>query len=290
MRCLEAGKHVLSEKPLATNLADAERMIALAQSRGLILAVNLIMRYNPLIEAVKAILDAGLVGTPLRATFENLAKDQTLPADHWFWNRELSGGIFIEHGVHFFDLFAYLLGDEKPTSLMSAHQVDRPGSDDLVDQVQATVSYGETLAGFYHGFTQATAMDRQTMRFVGTRGDILLDEWVPTTMQVDVLTTARRAEQIAALTPNSEMRPLPVVDDDLKPTPSARGEAFEADGRYRITGHVGMAKPELYQHVLRALLADQIAAIHDASHARRVSEANGFKSLELAVQATEAAA
>src|SRR6266481_8270239 len=46
----------------------------------------------------------------LRGYFENYASDENLPAQHWFWDREKSGGIFIEHGVHFFDMFSGWLG------------------------------------------------------------------------------------------------------------------------------------------------------------------------------------
>ena len=104
---LEAGFHVLCEKPLATTLPDAERLVRLAAECGRVLAVNLIMRYNPLCQAVKGLVESQVLGNPLHAVLINAAQDETLGADHWFWDQEKSGGIFIEHGVHFFDPVSY---------------------------------------------------------------------------------------------------------------------------------------------------------------------------------------
>jgi predicted dehydrogenase len=82
---LDASKHVLCEKPLATTLADARRMIDAARTARRFLAVNLIMRYDPLNQAVARILEAGLLGAPLHAFFENYAGDTPLGPGHWFW-------------------------------------------------------------------------------------------------------------------------------------------------------------------------------------------------------------
>jgi hypothetical protein len=63
------------------------------------------LAHDPLNQAVARILETGLLGAPLHAFFENHASDTPLGPGHCFWNPEISGGIFIEHGVNFFDLF-----------------------------------------------------------------------------------------------------------------------------------------------------------------------------------------
>ena len=105
MAALEAGKHVICEKPLALTVAQADEMIAAARRNGRLLIANLMQRYNPLFDAVRKLIRSGVLGDFLHGTFENYASDENLPADHWFWDRSKSGGIFVEHGVHFFDLF-----------------------------------------------------------------------------------------------------------------------------------------------------------------------------------------
>ena len=282
MRALEAGKHVLCEKPLATTLQDAQAMIDLAAKQKRLLAVNLIMRYNPLCEAVKKIIDAQYLGQPLHGFFENDAKDEPLPPDHWFWNRRKSGGIFIEHGVHFFDLFNWWLG---PAHVEAAQQSIRPGTD-LVEQVNATVRYNNTvLVNFFHSFTQADRMDRQEMRLLFERGTLRLLEWVPTSIQLDALLTGGDLEKLTDLLPDAQVETLATyTGDDRRVT--SRHKPCEVDGRYRITASTGMDKPDLYRQVLCSLLTDQITATRDPNHTRRITETNGYTSLATAVAAT----
>ena len=66
-----------------------------------------------------------MLGEVLHGSFENYASDENLPAEHWFWDRAKSGGIFVEHGVHFFDLFAGWLG---PGRVEAAQVGVRPGT------------------------------------------------------------------------------------------------------------------------------------------------------------------
>jgi predicted dehydrogenase len=101
-KALLAGKHVICEKPAALKTSEAEELSSLARSLKLLYVVNLMQRYNPLFSVVKTIIDEQMLGNFLHGFFENYASDGTLNADHWLWNEAVSGGIFIEHGVHFF--------------------------------------------------------------------------------------------------------------------------------------------------------------------------------------------
>ncbi len=282
---LEAGKHVLCEKPLALILADAERMIELAAAQERILAVNLIMRYNPLCMAVKALIDSRVLGEPLYASLVNAAQDETLTPTHWFWDREKSGGIFIEHGVHFFDLFEWWFG---PGSVISAHQLSRPGTD-IVDQVQCTVRYGAaTLGTFYHGFHQMLRRDRQYWRIVFETGTLTMTEWVPTALELDVTVSEEALQSIESLLPGAETRILTRYPEAER-HPVSRHRERTADVHAIVTASAGLPKMELYGKMLRDLLADQIAAIRDPAHQRRVSERNGHSSLAAACAAQSAA-
>jgi predicted dehydrogenase len=109
---LNAGKHVFCEKPLATTLADAEAVLQRAGELRGVLSVDYIMRTNPLYRLIKQLsgLHTGeqpVLGDLRRCSLENYAADENLGGDHWFWDQNVSGGIFIEHGVHFFDLFGW---------------------------------------------------------------------------------------------------------------------------------------------------------------------------------------
>jgi len=288
MRAIEAGKHVLCEKPIAIDLAEAGAMLEAAAARDRVLSVNLVMRYDPICEAVKRIVEEGLLGEPLHGFFMNEAKDEPLPPDHWFWNRRFSGGVFVEHGVHFFDLFEWWLGEGE---VVAAQHVRRPGSG-IIEQDHAVVRYGGAdepgvgaLVSFQHAFTQAARMDRQEMRIVFERGEVRLDEWVPTSMTVDCLADNDTVEALESAVPHALVERLAAFDGEDRVVTS-RHKTYEVDGRYHIAGRVGMDKGALYGEVLRRLLADQVEAMNDPAHVRRVSDKDAYRSLERAANAT----
>jgi predicted dehydrogenase len=284
-QALEAGKHVLCEKPLALGVEDAEAMISLARERGLLLAVNLIMRYNPLCRAVKHLVERRLLGEPIFASFINAAQDETLGPAHWFWDRSKSGGIFIEHGVHFFDLFEWWFG---PGQVLSAHQIARSGSG-IIEQVQCCVRYGETILGsFYHGFHQMRSRDQQGWEIIFETGTLRMSGWLPTELQLDLHGTEDTLSELASLFPGAR----------IEVAESFSGEARSAISRHqprqvalhaRLSAGAGLPKMELYGEVLRALMRDQLLAIADPGHLRIISESNGLSSLAYAVAAQAAA-
>lgn len=281
LAAMRAGKHVLCEKPLALSLEDAQAMTAMSREKGVVLAVNLMMRYSPLCQAVKALVDGGALGAPIHAHFVNDAKDEPLPPSHWFWDPVRSGGIFIEHGVHFFDLFEWWFG---PGKVLAAQEAARPGTE-YIEQVNCTVKYRDSiLVNFYHGFHQATRRDHQEWMIVFECGTLTMREWVPTSLQLDFLATDAAANFILELFVEADLR----IEERFTGAArhfTSRHQEHEADGHFVLTVPALMAKPELYGHMLRALMMDQVAAIHDSSHARLVTEANGWTSLVAAVQA-----
>ena len=122
---LEAGRHVLCEKPLATDAAAAAEVVTAAERSGRVLVVDHVLRYNPLLRALCR-LQGSLLGPLQRFAFENDASDEDLDATHWFWQEGTSGGILVEHGVHFFDA-AHLLAGTLPEAVqaMSASRAGR---------------------------------------------------------------------------------------------------------------------------------------------------------------------
>lgn len=278
---LEAGFHVLCEKPLAITMIDAERMVRLAAAQGRVLAVNLIMRYNPLCQAVKGLVESRLLGDPLHALLVNAAQDETLGPDHWFWDRDRSGGIFIEHGVHFFDLFEWWFG---PGEILSATQIPRPGSA-FIDQVQCTAKYGAgTLATFYHGFHQMLRRDEQAWWIVFEQGTLRMQEWVPTRLELDATLSEAGLDALVALLPGAKVEVVERYGESERYATSRHRERT-VDLRVKLIEEPGLAKHDLYRHMLRDLLRDQIAAIRDATHVRTVSEVNGISSLAYAAAA-----
>ncbi|MHC4717451.1 MAG: Gfo/Idh/MocA family protein, partial [Planctomycetota bacterium] len=92
------GRHVLCEKPLALTVEDADEIVVAAADAHVVCPVDFVLRYNDVVDTVKAVLDSGVLGEPLAARLTNCAGDSKLPAAHWFWDKAVSGGIFVEHG------------------------------------------------------------------------------------------------------------------------------------------------------------------------------------------------
>ena len=295
MLALNAGKHVICEKPLAMNPEQGAEMIALAKEKGLLMVTNLMQRYNPMYARVKHLIDKKLLGEFLHGYFENYAGDEGLSPEHWFWDRSKSGGIFIEHGVHFFDMFAGWLGDG---TVKAAQVVERPqsaarASDRIEDQVQATVEYGDDQTGrklvnFYHGFTQTGRMDRQEMRLVFERGDITLFEWVPTRLILRCVADEETTRALMDLFPAAQLNVTANIGGKDRVI-RGRHKEFEAYQQIELRFGFGDEKQHIYSELLRLMFRDQLSAIHYPGTHRIIREENGLESLQTAVIADELA-
>ena len=96
---MEAGKHVIIEKPVATTSADADRLVEIRDRIGRVAAVDFMMRCTPIVEAIASWKPKLPFGRLRRVVIENHAQDETIDADHWFWDASQSGGILVELAV-----------------------------------------------------------------------------------------------------------------------------------------------------------------------------------------------
>lgn len=280
-QALEAGKHVICEKPAALFTSEAEELASYARSNDLLYTVNLMQRYNPLYAHVKEIIEEQSLGDFLHGFFENYASDEKLMENHWFWNKEKSGGIFIEHGVHFFDMFDGWFGKGK---LAFAMQIDRDGIESITDRVQAVVMYNNCPVNFYHGFNQPKALDRQEMRLQFDRGDITLYEWIPVKIRLHGLFKNSDLEKLKLLFPDAKM----TIDDNVKLNHTMRGKfkPIKDVSLVTITSGNITDKMSRYEQLVISMITDQWKWIQDRSHKRVIDETNAVESLRLAEEAT----
>jgi predicted dehydrogenase len=110
---LQAGKHVLVEKPLALSLADADRLIEEADGTPSRVLMGFNLRWHALIRQARKALIEGVVGkvVQIRTTFSDplILRDKVPP---WRVDRRLGGGALLDKAVHHFDLWRFLLDDE----------------------------------------------------------------------------------------------------------------------------------------------------------------------------------
>ena len=113
---LNAGKHVLCEKPMALNVEEAEAMKAAAEKNGKLLMIAFVRRFGKDCEIVKDMAESGTLGEVYYAKAINLRSNGN--PGGWFGEKARSGGgPLIDLGVHSIDLVRYLLGKPNVASV-----------------------------------------------------------------------------------------------------------------------------------------------------------------------------
>ena len=160
--CLEAGKHVLCEKPLAVNAATARAMAACARDRGVLLMEGMWTRFIPAIAALRTLLRAGEIGMPalLQCDFAFAAKVD--PASRLF-APELAGGALLDIGVYCVAFAAMVLGTPE-TVAASAHL----GATGVDERAAVALSYPNgAVAALLCGITVSSP---QVATIIGSEG------------------------------------------------------------------------------------------------------------------------
>ena len=139
---LEAGKHVLCEKPMATTLEDCERMVAAARKSGKYLMIDQNQRLAGAHRKARELIRAGAIGKPLtfRTAFRH-GGPETWSVDPgkstWFFDKKRAAmGAMADLGVHKTDLIQYLIGqtvDEVEAQLCTLDKKFSDGSPITVD-------------------------------------------------------------------------------------------------------------------------------------------------------------
>lgn len=116
---LNAGKHVICEKPMAMNAQEAEAMKEAAERNNKLLMIGFVRRYGKDCAVTKDFIDAGDFGELYYAKATYLRRAGA--PGGWFGRKEYSGGgPLIDLGVHVIDLSRYLAGNPKPISVYCA--------------------------------------------------------------------------------------------------------------------------------------------------------------------------
>ncbi len=115
---LQAGKHVLCEKPMSIRMEWAEEMLEAERSSGKLLQIGMTSRHRPETHWLKAAIEKGDFGRLYYARAQYIRRSGIPRFGGWFTAKELSGGgPMIDIGVHVLDQTWYLLGTPKPLSV-----------------------------------------------------------------------------------------------------------------------------------------------------------------------------
>ena len=116
IKSLNAGLHVLCEKPMAYNAQEAIEMKEAAEKNGKLLMIGFVLRYSDEARIAKDFIDHGYLGDIYYAKAQYVRRHGN--PGGWFANKALSGGgPVIDLGVHVIDFTRYLMGNPKPVSV-----------------------------------------------------------------------------------------------------------------------------------------------------------------------------
>jgi predicted dehydrogenase len=240
--CAEHGTHVFVEKPIASTLADAERMRDRFAGTGLVLAVGHGMRRLGAARRVKELLDAGALGTVVLAE-ANWSLPSRLTPEAWRWYRDRApAGPLLQLGVHHADTLAYWLGPVARSFGAFARLSTEAESDDvgvvgleLASGAVGTItgSYVSPRTYFLRLYGDEAALDYEidmavwpraheadgattlTLRSADWTESVVFDRRDPLAEELDELARAVRGETVYETGPDEGIAALRVILDAL---------------------------------------------------------------------------
>ena len=140
-KSLEAGKHVICEKPLVSSLEELDKLSQISKVTGKIIFPVFQYRYGPGFSKLKALIKSGLAGKPLVASLEthwNRGEEYYSKAWRGTWKGE-QGGAILSHSIHIHDLISMIFG---PVSNVFAKLTTRVNKIEVEDCAALSIEMG----------------------------------------------------------------------------------------------------------------------------------------------------
>ena len=155
LAALKAGKHVLSEKPIALNSEEVERILNEAKKTDSFFTTGMCVRYWPEYQHAYETYSSGKLGSVKSATFKRYSGNIDGNAwQNWFMNPKLSGGAILDLHIHDVDIVRYFFGRPRK---VTAFALENHRSKHGIDQVMARFDYEDgSLITAEGGWSAAT--------------------------------------------------------------------------------------------------------------------------------------
>lgn len=193
LAAIEAGCHVLVEKPMATTGGDAQRMVDFAAERGKVLTINFPRRFLGIYREARRLVAAGELGEVYQVS-ATLVRRAGIPGyGSWFTTAALAGGgALLDTGVHILDITLWMLGEPEILAVSAATSdrlgragrglgqwgIDRgtEGTFDVDDSVVAQIRCAGGLTIALDVAWAAYSPAITGVRLLGTQGGVVLAE------------------------------------------------------------------------------------------------------------------
>jgi len=294
------NKHVLLEKPVSLESQGVEEILRIQQETGMVITVNHMLRYNPIIQSLAQLSSDEKFGKLRHVVVSNYAQDASLPSEHWFWDKAISGGIFIEHAVHFFDIVNSLTNQK----VIKVTGCTYNRNEQQEDQVAATVLYEDGLiATHYHAFSGPGFFEQTTIRLTYDLARIEIEGWIPMEGKIQALVDASRKAGLNTLPGLDIVKATPVTELTDFSRPEGWGDLTDAKNNTVVFGGLKYdvsdlisgsfklenTKSEIYGKCVQDILLDMIAKIENPDHILAITVEDAFDALKIAILADQSA-
>ena len=168
---LEAGKHVVCEKPMATSVEDADAMIAASRKAGRALFIHQNYRFHGITLFLQELIASGKIGEPFHLRFQNSGFRRR---NDWQTLRKNGGGLLNNNTIHFLDTILLVLDSPTVSVMGDLRQIASPG--DVEDHVKALLRLESgATADIEISMAEAFAEVGPTWSLAGTHGGMVSD-------------------------------------------------------------------------------------------------------------------
>ena len=197
IQALQAGHHVLLEKPMAMSLHQCDEILSARDVSGKVLQIGFVCRYSPAAMKAKQLIESGAIGTVLHVQ-ATLLRQRGIPGiGSWFTTKERSGGgCLIDIGVHLIDLAMHITYCDSPARVSGtckqAFTIDTyayeemwstpklDGTFNVEDRIRAAVRDKSGIT-FQYDVAWATHLPENTTKdgliIEGSDGALVVDLW-----------------------------------------------------------------------------------------------------------------
>lgn len=175
IQALEAGRHVLCEKPLALTVEDVADIAAAQRASGRVVLVGMNNRYRDDSILVKHSIEEGVLGEIFYARAAWVRRRERVRARDWQYQQDQSGGgVFMDLGIQLLDLLLWLAGYPEPERVTAAFYHHMPGIEVEDTAVAAVKCEGGLTASLEASWRFLVEPEEQRVEVYGTEGTALL--------------------------------------------------------------------------------------------------------------------
>jgi len=166
-KCIDAGKHILMDKPASGTLQDFRHLLDTAKAKSLVVQIGYMYPYNPAVLRLLEMLDAGKLGEVYTIHAEMSACD---PEGYRKWLSQFPGGGMYIFGSHMLDLAIRILG--RPDNVHSFFKATGKGGMEMPDHSLAVLEYPKAMARICTSAVEVNGYGRRQFVVCGSQGTV----------------------------------------------------------------------------------------------------------------------